>query len=130
MPVRPFCREVGTRRNKLKTDASRSPQKNAKDSFGLRGLVGGIKSLGRSAALIFQRQKFWKIYLSLRRVTYENALTESEDGRPRLVVEAYGHVISNSLSLQASCMSLDSHRLHSRRGFVFRVRAKARISSE
>jgi len=73
-------------------------------------LVGGIKSLGRSAALIFQRQKFWKIYLSLRRVTYENALTESEDGRPRLVVEAYGRVISNLLSLQASSMSIDSHR--------------------
>ena len=60
----------------------------------------------------------------------KNALTESEDGRPRLVVEAYGRVISNSLSLQASRMSLDCHRLHSRRGFVFRVRAKARISSE
>jgi len=80
--------------------------------------------------LFFQRQKFWKIYLTLRRVTDENALTESENGRPRLVVEAYGCVISNSLSLQASSLSLDSHQLHSRRGFVFRVRAKARISSE
>ena len=129
MPVRPFCAEVGTRRNKLKTDASRSPQK-AKDSFGLRGLVGRIKSLGRSTALIFQCQKFRNIYLSLRRVTHENALTESENGRPRLVVEAHGRVISNSLSLQASCMSLDSHQLHSRRGFVFQVRTKARISSE
>ena len=29
---------------------------------------------------------------------------ESEDGRPRLVVEAYGHVISNSLSFEASSM--------------------------
>ena len=122
--------KTGTRRNKLKTDASPFPPKNAKDSFGLRGVVGRIKSLGRSTALIFQRQKFWNIYLSLRRVTCENALTESENGRPRLVVEAYGRVISNSLSLQASCMSLDFHRLHSRRGFVFQVRAKARISSE
>ena len=107
MPVRPFCPEVGTRRNKLKPTRP-VPPKNAKDSFGLRGPVGRIKILGKSSALIFQRQKFWKIYLSLRRVTYENALTESEDGRPRLVVEAYGRVISNSLSLQGSSMSLDS----------------------